>query len=43
MLQKIKELLQVKEEIDVINKSIGENSKLINDLKNELESLANSF
>ena len=39
MLQKIKDLMRIKEEIDVINKNTGENSRIISDLKNELESL----
>ena len=39
MLQKIKDLMRTKEEIDVINKNVEENSKIISDLKTELESL----
>ena len=39
MLQKIKDLMKTKEEIDVINKNIQENSKIVSDLKLELESL----
>ncbi|MBI3027308.1 hypothetical protein HYY70_04280 [Candidatus Woesearchaeota archaeon] len=39
MLQKIKELMQTKKEIDLINKNIEENSRIISDLKAELESL----
>ena len=39
MLQKIKDLMKTKEDIDLINKNIGENSKIISDLKVELESL----
>ena len=39
MLQKIKDLMKVKEDIDVINKNIEENNKLISDLKVQLESL----
>ena len=39
MLQKIKDLMKVKEDIDLINKNIEENSKLISDLKMQLESL----
>ncbi|MDP3765983.1 MAG: hypothetical protein Q8R04_05715 [Nanoarchaeota archaeon] len=39
MLQKIKDLMKVKEEIDVINRNIEENNKIIFELKNELTSL----
>lgn len=39
MLQKIRDLMKVKEEIDVINRNIGENSKIVSDLKLELELL----
>ena len=39
MLQKIKDLMRTKEEIDVINRNIEENSKIIFGLKTELESL----
>ena len=39
MLQKIKDLMKTKEEIDIINKNIEENSKIISGLKAELESL----
>ena len=39
MLQKIKDLMKTKEEIDVINRNIEENSKIVSDLKLELESL----
>ena len=39
MLQKIKDLMNAKEEIDKINKNIGENSKIISDLNVQLESL----
>ena len=39
MFQKIKDLMKVKEEIDVINKNIEENNKIISDLKVELETL----
>lgn len=39
MLQKIKDLMKIKAEIDVINKNIEENSKIISDLKTELEEL----
>ncbi|MEK6983204.1 MAG: hypothetical protein AABX33_01410 [Nanoarchaeota archaeon] len=39
MLQKFKDLLKTKEEIDIINKNIEENSKIISSLKNDLEKL----
>ena len=39
MLQKIKDLMKIKEEIDVINKNVVENNKIISDLKEELISL----
>ena len=39
MLQKIKDLMKVKEDIDLINNNIEENNKLISELKAELESL----
>ena len=39
MLQKIKELMKIKEEIDIINKNIEQNSKITSDLKAELETL----
>src|SRR3989338_4809627 len=39
MLQKIKDLMKVKDEIDIINKNIEENSKIISGLKTELEDL----
>ena len=39
MFEKIKGAMQAKEEIDVINKNLEENNKLISELKNELESL----
>jgi len=39
MLQKIKDLMRVKEEIDLIKSSVGENNKLTSELKTELESL----
>ena len=39
MLQKIKDLMKVKEEIDVINKNIEDNNKIIFELKIELETL----
>ena len=43
MLQKIKGLMNVKEDIDVINKNIGENNKVISGLKAELETLRNGL
>ena len=39
MIQKIKDLMKIKEEIDVINSNVGENSRIISGLKAELESL----
>ena len=39
MLQKIKDLMNTKEEIDKINKNIEENSKIISALNAQLESL----
>ncbi len=39
MLQKIKDLMRIKEEIDVINKNTEENSRIISDLKIQLEQL----
>ena len=39
MLQKIKDLMNAKEDIDLINKNIEENNKIISGLKAELESL----
>lgn len=39
MLQKIRDLMKTKEEIDLINKNIEENSKITSELKNELETL----
>ncbi len=39
MIQKIKDLMKIKEEIDVINKNVLENSRIILGLKTELESL----
>ena len=39
MLQKIKDLMKIKEEIDRINRNIEENSRVTSDLKLELESL----
>lgn len=43
MIGKIKELMNVKEDISTINKNIEENSKLISDLKVQLESLKNDL
>ncbi|MBI2541485.1 hypothetical protein HYV80_02140 [Candidatus Woesearchaeota archaeon] len=39
MLQKIKGLMKVKEDLDAINGNVEENNKIISDLKLELESL----
>jgi len=39
MMQKIRDLLKTKEEMDLINKNIEENNKLISELKTELELL----
>jgi len=39
MLQKIKDLMKTKEEIDSINKNVEENSRIVSDLKLELEAL----
>ena len=39
MLQKIKDLMKTKEDLDLINKNIEENNNLISGLKTELESL----
>ena len=39
MIQKIKELLKTKDDIDRINSNIEENNKLISELKTQLESL----
>ncbi len=39
MLQKIRDLMKTKEEIDIINKNIEENSRVTSDLKLELEAL----
>lgn len=39
MLQKIRDLMKAKEEIDAISRNIEENSKIISDLKAELELL----
>jgi len=43
MLQKLKDLMKAKEEIGIINKNIEENSKIISDLKTEIESLRNEL
>lgn len=43
MLQKIKNLIRAKEEIDTINKNIEENSKIISGLKLQLESLSSEL
>lgn len=43
MLQKLRDLLKTKEEIDVINRNIEENSRLVSDLKVQLESLKNDL
>ena len=37
MLQKIRDVLKTKEDIDLINKNIEENNKIISGLKAELE------
>src|SRR3989344_6204195 len=39
MIQKIKDLMKIKEEIDLINGNVKENSRTIHDLKEELETL----
>ena len=39
MLQKIRDLMKTKEEIDIINRNIEQNSKITSDLKTELEAL----
>ena len=39
MLQKIRDLMKTKEEIDIINRNIEQNSKITSDLKAELETL----
>ena len=39
MIAKIKELMNVKDDIDLINKNLGENNKLVSELKTELETL----
>lgn len=43
MFQKIKGLMNVREEIDAINKNIEENNKVISELKTELEALRNGL
>lgn len=43
MLQKLKSLMKIKEEIDIINKNIEENSKIVSGLKTELELLRNEL
>ena len=43
MIQQIRDLMKIKEEIDTTNKNISENSKIVSDLKNELESLKKEF
>ena len=43
MIAKIKELMNVKSDIDEINRNIEENSRLIQDLKVQLESLKNDL
>ena len=43
MIQRIKELMNVKSDIDEINRNIEENSRLIQDLKVQLESLKNDL
>ena len=43
MLQKIKDVLKTKEDIDLMNKNIEENNKIISELKVELESLKNEL
>ena len=39
MLQKIKDLMRTKEEIDAISRNIAENSRIVSELKDELNSL----
>ena len=39
MIQKFRDLMRTKEEIDIINRTIEENSRIISGLKTELESL----
>jgi hypothetical protein len=43
MLQKIKGLMNVKEDLDLINSNIDENNKIISQLKSELETLRNGL
>lgn len=43
MFQKIKGLMQLKEDIDSINTNIGENNRIISELKNELILLIKDF
>lgn len=43
MLQKIRGLMNVKEDIDSINKNVEENNKVISELKTELETLRNGL
>jgi len=39
MLQKIKDLMKIKEDIDLINKNVEDSNKAISELKNELSSV----
>ena len=43
MLQKIKDLMKTKEDIDLINSNLEENNKLVSGLKVQLESLKNDL
>ena len=43
MLQRIKDLMKTKEGIDLINRNLEENNKLVSDLKVQLESLKNDL
>ena len=43
MIQKIKDLMKVKDDIDVINTNIEENNRLISELKGQLEVLREDF
>ena len=43
MLQKIKDLMNIRDDIDIINKSVEENNKVISELKTELETLRNGL
>ena len=43
MLQRIKDLMKTKEDIDLINRNLEENNKLVSDLKVQLESLKNDL